>query len=104
MQVTRADGVRAQCVGDGRAETVDLSLVGPQPVGGWVLAHLGVAREVISAEDAALIARAHAGLRAVLKGGDLGDAFADLEGRTPQMPPDPYDFRRDDNPDERGGA
>lgn len=87
MQVLRVDGLRAFCRGADREGMVDLSLVGPQPVGGWVLTHLGSAREAIDAEQAGQIERALAGLRAVLSGGDLGDAFADLEGREPPLPP-----------------
>lgn len=87
MQVLRVEGLSAFCRGDDREGMVDLSLVGPQPLGGWVLTHLGAAREAIDAVQAEQISRALAGLRSVLAGGDLGDAFADLEGREPQLPP-----------------
>lgn len=96
MQIVRLEGLRAFCRGADREGVVDLSLVGPQPVGGWVLTHMGVAREAIDAEQAGQIERALAGLRAVLAGGDLGDAFADLEGREPQLPPDFAEAVRDD--------
>ena len=56
-------------------------------VGDWVLTHLGSAREVISSDEAEKITAALAGLRAVMEGEDLGDAFADLEANEPQLPP-----------------
>ena len=87
MRVLRAEGLRAWCAGDDREGWVDLSLVGEVEAGAWVLTHLGAAREIVDAERADQIARALAGLRAVLAGGDLGDAFADLEATGPRLPP-----------------
>jgi hydrogenase expression/formation protein HypC len=87
MQVMRAEGLAALCAGEGRVETVDLSLVGPQPEGQWVLVHLGAAREALDATTAARISQALGALRAALAGEDMGDAFADIEARTPALPP-----------------
>jgi hydrogenase expression/formation protein HypC len=91
MQVTSTRELAADCAPDprvgGAAERVDLALVGPQPVGQWLLVHLGAAREALSAADADAIARALQGLRAAMAGGDPGDAFADLEAREPALPP-----------------
>ena len=87
MQVLSADGIVARCGADGEERTVDLSLVGPQPAGTWVLVFLGSAREVLDAETADLIRKALAGVARALAGGDLGDAFADLEAREPTLPP-----------------
>lgn len=84
LQITAVDGTNATGH-DG--SHIDLSLTGTQPVGTWVLGFLGAAREVISAEEAALITKALDGMRRVMAGGELGDAFADLEARTPQLPP-----------------
>lgn len=84
LQIIAVDGTNATGH-DG--SHIDLSLTGTQPVGSWVLGFLGAAREVISAEEAGLITRALDGMRRVMAGGELGDAFADLEARTPQMPP-----------------
>ena len=87
MQVLSVDGIAARAT-DGREEAlIDLSLTGPVQPGTWVLTFLGTAREVISAEEAAKISAALDGLRALMQGGDLGDAFADLEARAPQLPP-----------------
>jgi hydrogenase expression/formation protein HypC len=52
-----------------------------------LLTFLGAAREVISEGEAQKISAALGGLRALMEGGDLGDAFADLEAREPQLPP-----------------
>jgi hydrogenase expression/formation protein HypC len=87
MRVTAVNGLMARCEGDGRTETVDLALVGPQPVGQWLLVHLGAARETLDPATAALIARALDGLRGAMMGEGVGDAFADLEARDPALPP-----------------
>ena len=87
MQIVSVDGIAAQAR-DGETEAqIDLSLTGPLAPGTWVLTFLGAARSVIDAEEAARIADALDGLRAVMAGGDLGDAFADLTARPPQLPP-----------------
>lgn len=87
MRVVSSDGLSAVCVAGERTETVDLALVGPQPDGEWLLVFLGTARERLDPRDAELISRALEGLAAVMAGGDLGDAFADLEARPPSLPP-----------------
>lgn len=84
LQIIAVDGTNATGH-DG--SHIDLSLTGTQPVGTWVLGFLGAAREVISAEEAGLITKALDGMRRVMAGGELGDAFADLEARIPQLPP-----------------
>lgn len=86
MQVVETHGLLALCTADGRSETVDMALVGSQPRGAWVLVFLGAAREVLDADSAARIGRALDGLRSLMAGGSLGDAFADLESRTPELP------------------
>lgn len=86
MEILTVDGIAATAT-DGRdRQVIDLSLVGDVAPGTWVLTFLGAAREVISADDAAKIAAALDGLRAVMAGGDPGDAFADLD-RPPTLPP-----------------
>ncbi|MEL6205845.1 MAG: HypC/HybG/HupF family hydrogenase formation chaperone [Pseudomonadota bacterium] len=87
LQIRSCTGLAATASDGSRRETLDMSLVGPQPAGTWVLSFLGAAREVISDDEARLIAEALAGLERVMAGGDLGDAFADLDGRTPSLPP-----------------
>jgi hydrogenase expression/formation protein HypC len=85
MQITTITGIAAtvrEC-----ADLIDLSLTPEAQVGDWVLTFLGAAREVITADEAAKINAALDGLRALMLGDDLGDAFADLDARSPQLPP-----------------
>ena len=87
MQITDLEGLSATCVAEGRAERVDLALVGAQPPGTWVLVFLGSAREVLDEQTADEITRALSGLQSALRGEGTGDAFADLEAREPALPP-----------------
>ena len=87
LKLTEVDGTNAIATNGSRTEAVDLSLVGTQPVGTWVLNFLGAARDVLSEDEAERISAALAGLESVMNGGDLGDAFADLTSQTPQLPP-----------------
>jgi hydrogenase expression/formation protein HypC len=69
--VERADG-------SGR-ERVSLLLLDPQPLGAWVLTALGVAREALTADEAATIDDALAALSEALAGEyDPARHFADL--------------------------
>jgi hydrogenase expression/formation protein HypC len=91
MQVITADGptggLWAECAGLGRTARIDMRLVGPQPVGTWVLTFLDAAREVIDAEEAARIAQALAALDFAMQGEVPPDhLFADLIGREPELP------------------
>lgn len=85
--LTGCDGIRGEAVIEGEATLIDLSLTPEARPGDWVLTFLGAAREVIAADQAQKIAAALGGLRALMTGGDLGDAFADLEAREPSLPP-----------------
>lgn len=87
LRITEVDGTNAIASDGTRTEAVDLSLVGPQPVGTWVLNFLGAARDVLTEEDAERIGAAIAGLERVMNGGDLGDAFCDLTDTAPALPP-----------------
>ncbi|MQQ07268.1 HypC/HybG/HupF family hydrogenase formation chaperone [Epibacterium sp. SM1979] len=89
MQILSVEGIAAQARESAHrpVEIIDLSLTGPLEPGAWVLSFLGAAREVISAEEAGNISNALDGLRSLMEGGDLGNAFADLEARTPSLPP-----------------
>jgi len=87
LQLIARDGIRGDVIEDGVPGLVDLSLTPEAQPGDWLLVFLGAAREVVSAEEAAKISAALGGLRALMTGGDLGDAFADLEARAPQLPP-----------------
>ena len=87
LQILSVDGIAARATDGETEELIDLSLTGPLEPGAWVLSFLGTAREEITADEAQLIGDAVAGLRAVMAGGDVGDAFADLDARQPTLPP-----------------
>lgn len=89
MQVFEADDLYAWCEADGQREQLDMRLIGPQPLGTWVLAFMGAARQVLDATQAFQMRQARQALAAVMRGdpeGALG-LFADLVGREPALPP-----------------
>lgn len=87
MQVVQLDASHAWCEAEGQRERLDMSLVGTQPPGTWVLAFHGAARQIMSPEEAAMARDARRALAAVLAGDQDVDAFfADLVGREPQLP------------------
>lgn len=87
MQVVQLDARHAWCEAEGQRERLDMSLVGTQPPGTWVLAFHGAARQIMSHEEAAMARDARRALAAVLAGDPDVDAFfADLIGREPQLP------------------
>ncbi|WP_412478667.1 HypC/HybG/HupF family hydrogenase formation chaperone [Azonexus sp. IMCC34839] len=64
---------------DGQRERINMMLIGPQPVGTWVLTSLGLAKEVIEDEQRQLIEDALAALAASLQGDyDPTQHFRDL--------------------------
>lgn len=76
----------ARCFSRNGEIRVDLSLVGTQPAGTWLLTFLDAAREVIDADRAAAIDAALSALEAAHAGAtDFSAFFADLE-REPQLP------------------
>jgi hydrogenase expression/formation protein HypC len=87
LQVVQIEGSFAWCEAGDERERLDMRLVGEQPVGSWVLAFHGAARQLMTALEAA---QAHAGRRAlaaVLGGeGEVDEFFADLVGREPELP------------------
>jgi len=92
MRVIKAlhGGALCERYGQGPREQqmIDMSLVGQQRPDTWVLVFLGAAREVVSAEQAALIGKA---LDALSLAGtdptaDIDRLFPDLAGREPQLP------------------
>lgn len=88
MQILECHGLVARCGGRGGERTIDLALVGEQPPGTWLLCFIDAAREVIDAATAARVNAALDGLEAAMSGVvDLDVHFADLVGRTPQLPP-----------------
>ncbi len=92
MQVIGGDGAGtfAVCESRGTRRRVDMLLVGEQPRGTWVLEFHGVARRVMSADEAAQMLDALAALDAALsRPGDsatIDAMFADLVAREPQLP------------------
>jgi hydrogenase expression/formation protein HypC len=87
VRILTCDQYLATAQDGDRIVEVDLALVGPQAPGTWVLDYLGAAREVLAETEALKIRAALSGLRAVMQGQDYGDAFADLEAGSPQLPP-----------------
>lgn len=80
MQIIECDGFSARCRRGEEERTVNLLLVGAQPVGTWVLVLMDHAREVLTEEHARQIDDAVCSLEAVLRGEvDLDAYFADLE-------------------------
>lgn len=62
-----------------RRERVNMMLLGPQPVGTWILTSLGLGKEVVEEEERLLIEDALAALAESLEGDyDPGRHFADL--------------------------
>jgi hydrogenase expression/formation protein HypC len=87
MQIIQSGPHFSLCQADGQSRSIDMSLVGPQPEGIWLLTFLDAAREVISAEEAVKIGNALKALSLVLNGETLIDhLFADLVGREPELP------------------
>jgi hydrogenase expression/formation protein HypC len=87
VRIIEVKGLSGLAEDGGDTVGVDLSLTGPVPPGTWVLNFLGAAREVLDPDEALKIRAAVGAVRAVMSGGDVGDAFADIEERGPQLPP-----------------
>lgn len=87
MQIKSIDGIAGMTSNGKHIEVIDLSLTPDAQVGDWILTFLGAAREIITPDEANKISAALEGLRSLMQGGELGDAFADLDENTPQLPP-----------------
>jgi hydrogenase expression/formation protein HypC len=80
VEAWEGDGEFAWVARAGRRERINMMLLGPQPVGTWVLTSLGLAREVVEAEQLTLIEEALTALAASLDGDyDSAGYFGDLE-------------------------
>jgi hydrogenase expression/formation protein HypC len=79
MQVLDDNDYQAWCQGPEGPVLIDLALVGRQERGAWLLTFMGAAREVLDPDVAARIT-------AALDAARIDGAFADLAGRTPQLP------------------
>jgi hydrogenase expression/formation protein HypC len=92
MQVVETLGATARCRYQGAVRLIDMSLVGHQPAGTWVMTFLDAAREVIDAETAMQSLAALEAVALAMRGeADIDHLFADLVGREPQLP----DFLRE---------
>ncbi|MEQ3652441.1 MAG: HypC/HybG/HupF family hydrogenase formation chaperone [Glaciecola sp.] len=88
MQIVSSDGLNAICNDQGHSENVDLSLVGQQTVGTWLLVFLGAAREVLDPASALQMQDAVNAMRSIMQGQNQVDhLFEDLLSRPPQLPP-----------------
>lgn len=87
MLLTAVSGIVGHAVDGGRTETIDLSLTPEAQPGIWVLNFLGTAHAILPEDEALKIRAALNGLASLMQGGPLGDAFADLDTRTPELPP-----------------
>ena len=88
MQVVECHDGTAVCEGMGERRSINMQLVGDQPLGTWVLTFLDTAREVISAESAAQISDAIQAVNLVMQGStNVDHLFADLIDREPEPPP-----------------
>jgi hydrogenase expression/formation protein HypC len=96
MRVVACEGCFAWCEAGPLRERLDMTLVGAQAVGTWVMGYLGTARQVLDDLEAARSIAARGALSAALHGdGNLDAFFADLVGREPQLP---AHLRRDPAP------
>ena len=88
MQVVASNEHQAWCEGPAGRVLIDTALVGPQAPGAWLLTFMGAAREVLDAETAERIGAALDALARAASGdvAHIDAAFADLAGRTPQLP------------------
>ena len=87
MQIKECHEYTAVCTHQGNTSTVDITLVGTQPAGTWLLVFLGGARQVLSEQEARDISKALEAINAVMSGSsDIDHLFADLVDREPQLP------------------
>jgi len=86
MTVIEDLGSDALCERHGARERVSMLLVGPQPAGTKILAHLGAAVRVLGDLEAQQIDDALEALEAALRGENVDHLFADLVDREPELP------------------
>jgi hydrogenase expression/formation protein HypC len=87
MQVIEPRGESALCIYRDQESLIDMMLVGPQPIGTWLLVFLDTAREVLSEQKARQIADALEALHLAMQGdSQIDHLFADLVDREPQLP------------------
>ncbi|WP_038246861.1 HypC/HybG/HupF family hydrogenase formation chaperone [Ghiorsea bivora] len=79
----------AYCQGMGKQKNIDMSLVGEQPVGTWVMTFLDAAREVVDEDKALQVTNALEAVNLAMGSDATGidELFADIIDRGPQLPP-----------------
>ncbi|TDE40279.1 HypC/HybG/HupF family hydrogenase formation chaperone [Antarcticimicrobium sediminis] len=87
MQIVAREELAATAFDGVENHLIDLALTGPLEPGTWILTFLGTAREVLPVDEALKIRKALRGIADLMQGHGLGDAFSDLDDRTPQLPP-----------------
>ena len=87
MQLVSINGIAGYARDGEKHEMVDLSLVPEAKPGDWVLNFLGTAHSALQEDEALKIRAALGALESLMQGGELGNAFADIESREPQLPP-----------------
>ncbi len=87
MQIVRAEPGVAWCQGRGEERRVDMTLIGDQPVGQWVLVFIDTARDLIDEQSALQITRALDAVEAAMRGEEFDPSvFDDLVRRDPEIP------------------
>lgn len=82
LQTIEDGDFMVMCHGRNGEQSINMMLIGAQPVGTWVLNFLGLAREVLTEEDAININKALDGLGAIMQGEeniDVDHYFPDME-------------------------
>lgn len=87
LRLIAVDGIVGRALNGPDEELVDLSLEPDARPGDWVLSFLGAARGILQESEALAIRAALRGLASVMAGGPAGAAFADLDSRSPTLPP-----------------
>jgi hydrogenase expression/formation protein HypC len=86
MRVVQSSELSALVEGRGERREVSLLLTGPQPPGTPLLVHVSTAVRVLDEAEVPLLEQALDGLAASLEGRPFEQHFADLIGRTPELP------------------
>lgn len=86
MRLARVEGIAGQALDGSNTLVIDLSLVPDARAGDWVLNFLGTAHAILPEDEALKISAALGALSSLMNGGSIGDAFADLEARAPELP------------------
>jgi len=71
VQVIEEGEFMSLCKGRNGEVQVNMMLIGPQPIGTWVVNFLGSAREIISEEDAINLDKALDGMQELMTGNEI---------------------------------